>query len=213
MTKPTIAILMSKTTEADKWRDNEPTLRITAKFVKLEDGHIRNLSDSSYDDNEMPFADLQVTAFLDASSLRTDPTVRLWGNYPEFRSVFSVEARRARAMAATMNRIERGEAKLSERFGTPATFGERLARIADVLGVKTFLVWYTEPTGVWGDYDSGVFDTRDAASVIGWIANAEREFRKSVVTPETTTADTTDPWNDNASADADADDAATILDA
>ena len=180
--KTKLAILLKSSTDPISWSSFGPQLRVSATFVKMTDEGIRNPSDSSYDDAEVGFADLEISGTMDALSVRNEEADRpahLYGSGPEYRRPFSVDMRRAKAMASTLARIERGEAKLTERFGYPSSFGERLTRIADALGVTTFLVRQGDsPTD--GSYDSMVFDTRTPSDAINWVENAERKFRETL---------------------------------
>ena len=55
----------------------------------------------------------------------------------EYRDVHKIEARDARAMAKTLDAIERKLSKVEERYGRAESFTASLRRVCDVLGVET----------------------------------------------------------------------------
>jgi hypothetical protein len=58
----------------------------------------------------------------------------VYGFDVEYRDVWSVDLRKARRMSKTLDKIEKGMARLSEQRGYVRSYGEYLGRVAEVLG-------------------------------------------------------------------------------
>jgi hypothetical protein len=71
----------------------------------------------------------------------------------------------AERMVRTFKIIDDGTGKLEDKYGVPATFGQYMARLADVLGVKRFLF----PSSAGGPGGASV-STREAISRIDLLA-------------------------------------------
>jgi len=98
---------------------------------------IRNVNDHDdrADYNGLHLYDLQVQS----QGCSDDETRHLYGFETEYRNVFSVDTRRAIAMAKTLQTIDKRQEKLNEQYGRPATFGAYLARIAQIIGADCFI--------------------------------------------------------------------------
>ncbi len=167
--RPVLALLLS--TETMTYGD--PTLRLQARVVRLENGeHVRNILDGERRDgvDGNALSDLCVTGLADAA----DTGSFAW--HVEYRDVFAVQLPRARAMAATLTRVQRRTDKLTERYGHPTTFSAYVLRAADALGITRF-VWRVadKPSGI--AYDDSDFRIVDAGAAAYWLDDAERTFR------------------------------------
>lgn len=110
-----------------------PSLRLHAHLVKItSEGEVRNFTSVGFDTE--PFADLQVNALCD----RTTSLNETYGWTVEYREVFSVDLKRAAAMVKTLRKVESGLTRMQGELGYPESFPAYLARVAKVLGIKSF---------------------------------------------------------------------------
>ena len=134
-TNATYGLLINRKEESSF--NNEATLILTLNVIKIEPGDkIRNLS-SSY--NEEPLADLAVKAYVMQAYENVTPDVA-------FYETGKIEKRDAERMVKTLTKLDKGLAKLNEKFGYTADFGAQVGRIANVLGVET-IIEYTSQNG------------------------------------------------------------------
>lgn len=118
-------------------RYDRPTLALRVDLVYFnEDGELRNYLPGGYrGDEDNALADLRITAQHDSTTA--------FGGQPygwrvEFRDVFAVDLVRAEAMVKTLRKVDRGLAKLDEKWGSAQTFDAYVVRVGSVLGVKRY---------------------------------------------------------------------------
>ena len=104
---------------------------VSAYPIRMEEGKVRNINSLSRYDQE-PLADLRIEAQGHLSE------GRVYGWSVEYREVFSVNAERAEIMAKTLRKVARGLDKLEHEQGAPASFAQYLARVAKILGIKSY---------------------------------------------------------------------------
>jgi len=78
---------------------------------------------------------------------------RLYGWEVRYQDAGSVDLSRAKSMADTLSKLERKQTKLSDQYGYPATFGAYLARVADALGIQSFVFAQDDSQGLGWSYD------------------------------------------------------------
>lgn len=171
--KRTPVILLNAENSAGIFGDGGDCLRfkLTVHYLN-EDGELRNYLDGSgVRRNEDAFADLCITAQLDRSS--DDP----YGWSVEYRDIYSVNAERAEVMVKTLRKVNRGLEKMQAELGYAETFAGYVARVAKVLGVKTFMWRTTDRRGIgmYADNDYG----RGGAEQLRWrISDAVATFKQ-----------------------------------
>lgn len=69
-----------------------------------------------------------------------DATRHLYGWEVEYRNVYTVDARKARQMADTLETINKRMDKLETKYGRPATIGAYLLRVADAIGATRMVL-------------------------------------------------------------------------
>lgn len=105
--------------------------RVKAYPIRMEEGKVRNISSLGRYDHEA-LADLRIEAQGHLSE------GRVYGWSVEYRDVFTVNAERAEVMAKTLRKVNRGLEKLEREQGYPANFAQYLARVAKILGIRTY---------------------------------------------------------------------------
>lgn len=155
-------------------------LVLRAELVHLTpEGEVRNILDS--DDHGLASFQVRGQTTLDGID---HGTTYGWGY--AYESPYSVDLRRARAMVATLHRLERRLERLTERLGYPESFGAYVLRVAEVLGVRDFVVWDTDhQTGKLASRGPRELPARVAAD---WYATRVREFHASAKPAEGETA-------------------------
>jgi hypothetical protein len=88
--------------------------------------------DDDYSDGLL-YSGLRVSCQGDTNS-RAREYEPVYGFTVEYRDVFAVDARKARRMTKTLDKLEKGLARLSEMRGYVQTYGEYCGRVAEVLG-------------------------------------------------------------------------------
>ena len=146
-------------------------LRLEARAIHLEDGQVRNIR-SSLVEEDSGFAD-----FVIGASASRDMGERTYGWSAEYRDVYSVDRQTAQAMAKHLAKVERGMAKLTERYGYTDSFSAYMLRVVDVLKVKQFIAWRSEPQS-W-NYDSGDYYFLSPTAAGSFFEDAERKFFES----------------------------------
>jgi len=83
---------------------------------------------------------------------------RLYGFELRYHDVYAIDAHTAGRMARTLTTINRRMAKLVEKFGHPATFGQYLARVATAIKADAFVRPATKYSRGWsyGDNEQNV---------------------------------------------------------
>lgn len=99
---------------------------------------------------------------------------RLYGFDVEYRDVFAIDRRSAERMAKTLKTIETRMAKLADKFGHPATFGQYLARVANAIGAK-FTVHTVGKAKHWS-YAENEHRILDLAAGISYVDGLVREW-------------------------------------
>jgi hypothetical protein len=168
---------------ADDDRDNGRAIAgfttyliLRAELVHLTPaGEVRNILDS----DDAGLASLQVRG---QTTLHTSDAGRTYGWGYAYDQPYQVDLDRARAMVATLGRLERRLAKLNERLGYPESFGAYLLRVAEVLGVRDFVIWDT-------DHQTGRRSAHGPREVPGtvavdWYATRVRKFHDSATPNE-----------------------------
>ena len=144
------------------------TSRIVARIVTVaDDGSLRNPLSSSYDD-DAPYADFAVTAYVDNE--HTAP----WGMSYEYRRPFTVNLRTAENMVKILRKIDRGMQRLnaSQGYVTENNYAEYLFRVAGVLGIREYYVRNTDKARA---RSGEMFGKRDGAGVQYWVADRVSE--------------------------------------
>jgi len=145
-------------------------LTLEARAIHLEDGKVRNIR-SSLMEEDSGFADFVVSA-----RANLDMGERTYGWKAEYQDTYTVDLQQAQAMAKHLTKVERGMAKLTERYGYADTFGAWMLRVADVLKIKQFMAWRSPPQS-WG-YDSGDYFVMQPTAAAYFFDEAERDFFK-----------------------------------
>lgn len=138
----------------------------------LADGKVRNFSDHSWP--REPLADLVISGQADEN--QTTHNGEPYGWHCWYEEPHRVELDRAEGMVKTLRKVERGVKKLESEFGYPDTFAAYAARVAKVLGVKTFM-WSNDGSG---NYDEQTWIKADAATLSHRISFILQDWRKEV---------------------------------
>ncbi len=140
--------------------------RFSLTFVHIhEDGKIRNI------ESDGALSDLEIRG---AQSTDFDCEAYAW--HCTYHDPYSVELPRARLMVKTLERIERGLAKIEGERGCAQDFGEYVARVAHALGVKR-VVWTVGEARRWS-YDSTEHRIVNVGEGIDHIRHMARAWRQ-----------------------------------
>jgi hypothetical protein len=152
-------------------------LILRAELVHLtSDGDLRNILDS----DNLGLASLQVRG---QANLDDTAQGRSYGWSYAYEQPYSVDLRRARAMATTLGRLQTRLEKLTARYGHPESFGAYVLRVAEVLGVRRFVVWDTNPRT--GKPSANGPRELPATAAVDWYATHLHDFHQSVTTDTT----------------------------
>lgn len=103
----------------------------------------------------------------------------LYGFELEYREPFSVDARKASAMAKTLRTLERKLRALAEKQGRPTTFGQYVGQVAQAVGAKRFYVQHDKVkypqtlTDEFGRYAVGT-----VAELVAEVNNLEYQWQR-----------------------------------
>jgi hypothetical protein len=89
---------------------------------------------AAFDYGEPAYSNLQVSS---QGNLR-EPEQPAYGWEVEYRGRYSIELRDAEAMVKVLRKVDRGLERLKSELGYPETIGAYIARVAKVLGIRTF---------------------------------------------------------------------------
>jgi hypothetical protein len=135
----TLVLVLGVQDEGDRYGTGSERLVLTASPAYMDGAHVlRSPSDSEYDEVQCALANLVVRAQNDSSHAREGG--RAYSADVAYLQPYTVSARRARIMVATLGRIERKLAKLAEKYGRPGTFATYLLQVADALAIDSFVV-------------------------------------------------------------------------
>lgn len=167
--RPDIRLIL--TTEHD---DFSHILRASLAVHYYEGGELLYPTWQSFGDTSgmAPYADLRITAQSDGAE---------WYGFDiAYRHVYSIDRDRVKTMSAALGRIERHTAKLTDRFGYPADFGEYCGRIADAAGV-------TNPSSAFGkkvpperDISGSGYQWGSVDSLRWWLADAVKPLSAGI---------------------------------
>ena len=140
--------------------------------------------DHAYDSQEPLYSGLRVSCQGDSQSqVRADEAV--YAFCCEYRDIYAIGVAKARRMAKTLERIERGLAKFQESRGYIHGFGDYCGRIAEILGCTGIAI--ERPTA--GKYDGQKYDWLSVGDGINRIAHRiatwQAEARKADASTET----------------------------
>jgi len=141
--------------------------------------------DHAYGNQEPLYSGLRVSCQGDErSQVRADEPV--YAFCCEYRDVYSVGVAKARRMAKTLDRIERGLAKLQESRGYVRGFGDYCGRVAEILGCTGIAVERSTA----GKYDGQKWDWLSIGDGVNRIAYRIAQWQAEARKPETSSTDT-----------------------
>jgi len=143
---------------------------IEARPVRIYNGRkIRN------PETDCPLVNLVISAVQNARDARDirEPEYS-YGWEVAYRDVYKIGYARAQRMVATLHKVSNGLAKLERDMGAPQTFGDYMARVAKVLGVKR-TAWPTrENPNV--SYDQNEYQFGTVGDGVGIVRNRMIEW-------------------------------------
>lgn len=163
-------------TEESCLNPGDPLLSFRLSVVALgDDGEIRNYDGdgATADADGLAFGDLVIQAQLDLIVGKSVGRSEPYGWKAEYSQPYNVDLRRARAMAKTLGRIERGLARRDETDGYAETFAMFAIRVARIIGADQFGWSRGAPTG---DYRTGDYCWTDAGGLIGELRSRTVAF-------------------------------------
>lgn len=145
-------------------------LTVKLYMVTLENGKIKNLSGSFGD----PLGDFTIRAFVFG-------TYDYHGSHDTyFDPCGKVEYSDAKRYVKTFAKLEKGLAKLNETYGSTNSFGETVARIAKVLGVKN-VIFEKEHYG--SSYDDNIHTILKPGEAVWKLDSIIRDWKVKNPTP------------------------------
>lgn len=102
----------------------------------------------------------------------------LYGFHIEYRDMYRVDATQAHRMAKTLDKIDKGMAKLYAYRGRTKSFGEYVGRVAEVLGCEGIVFDQQQ------DYTSARYVWHSVGDGVNHIDYVVREWQKPVQTTE-----------------------------
>lgn len=112
-------------TEESNWEPKVLTLKAYPVYIN-EAGELRNFTSGSFDYEAL--ADLAIRAQADSSGAA-------YGWSVEYAQPYTVDLRIAEVMVKLLRKINKGLAKLDEKYGPAESYGHYVVRVADVLSV------------------------------------------------------------------------------
>lgn len=107
-----------------------------------------------------------------------DKTRHIYAWEVEYRDTWSVDLRRARAMAHTLAMIERKLSQARDLTGDPSRFSDYLLRVSRALGIKAYLVEEKHTGCSYSDNTYRRLSAGDAKSTVDWWENSWLEEGK-----------------------------------
>jgi len=158
--------------------------RLTASVVILHsEGHNSIRNPRGEYDEVYDFKDLMVTSLGENTTLNGDPNPepRLYGWEVRYEDVYSVDHRRAKKMAKTLDMVQRKLDKLKETRGYPQSYAEFLGRVGEAIGAQTVLRYKGKlGNGKWG-YDGEEFQFWTLGDGVANVAHMERQWREKIL--------------------------------
>ena len=160
----TLALLITSDAiaRADYWRAS------LAVVTLADDGTPRNISDGWHrNTHPAELADLTIDAQADPTS------ADLYGWRTAYRAPYAVELDDIERMTKVLRGIRRHLDRLTERYGAPADFAAYAARVADALGITTYLT--TTVRAEW--YSDGQYRTMTTADAMYHLRDRHAQYR------------------------------------
>lgn len=126
---------------------------------------IRNFGSASF--NGMRLSDLRISS----QGNNIDADRRLYGFDVVYRDSYAVDLHAAEEMVKTLRRIDRRLAALNAKYGTPATFGAYLGRVADAIGATRFVFKRGTARGwSYSDNEHRIAEVGDGIRIVDFMA-------------------------------------------
>jgi hypothetical protein len=109
-------------------------------FGYLEDGKARGLSYSGGYHEVESLADLEIRNQVSSDHAPEGSSDGSYGWSVEYRGVFSANLERVENMAKVLRKVSRSMEKQRDASGSPATFGQYVARALQALGIKQVVI-------------------------------------------------------------------------
>ena len=169
----TLALLLTTARGRYDWNRDDETL--TARVVQIVDGtHVRNISDSPYDNPAAGLAELSATA-TNSPDNATHDRPACYGWTLAYQPIGRLEWTDIDAKHRAMSAIRRKMAAAESKLGYPSTFGLYVLRLADAIGARTFLL-DTNPDQPGSTYDDREYRWTDAQGAASWLDRQDREY-------------------------------------
>lgn len=165
--------IVIRTKRADEY------FHVIGSFVDLTDDQVRGVRNYGEPINGfLRFENLLITS----QGNDRDADRRLYGFEIRYQDVYAVSKGDVTEMAQTLNRFDAKLSKLRDARGYPTSFGEYVARIAEVVGAKTMLFERAPKLKYHDDYArTDIADGRNRIDQIVSEWNAEKESDTAAV--------------------------------